>query len=85
MPAFSSAAGRGWAALLHCRSAGWPASAYRFSLVGKMECPAEKLKGQNEAEAEVDPVAKVVDDPERHPAAPSIEPAAAPAKHAITT
>lgn len=64
MLCFGPAAGRGWAALLHCRSAWRPASACRFSLVGKTGCPAEKLKGQNEAEAaEAAPEARVADAP----------------------
>ena len=76
MPKFPSAASR----------AGRPASDCRFSLVGKMGCPAEKLKGQNEAEAEVEgPDARADVEPVRHPADPGIEPEAAPAKHAKTS
>ena len=83
MLCFGPAAGRGWAALLHCRSAGRPASDCRFSLVGKTGCPAEKLKGQNEAEAvAVEPEARGAVAPVRHPAAPGTAPDAAPAKHA---
>ena len=81
-----NAAGRCLAALLHYRSAGRPASACRFSLVGKTGCPADKLKGQNEAEAVVVAAeARAAVGPVRHPAVPGTAPEAAPAKHATAT